>query len=220
MTDTDWALERAYMIESQIRRRGITDERVLEALRSVPRERFVPESLRSRAYADQALRVGFGQTISQPYMVAAMTAAARIGPDDRVLEIGTGSGYQAAVLSFVAAQVYTIERIPELALDARDLLRDLGIGNVCVRVGDGSLGWADNAPFRAILVTAGAPEPPPSLLRQLDPDGGRLIVPVGAHEQQDLVRVERQGTTWTTEHILACRFVPLIGAEGWTEDLS
>ncbi len=218
MDDTDRSLERARMVESQIRRRGITDARVLSALRTVPRDRFVPEALRGQAYSDQALRVGHGQTISQPYVVAAMTAAARVGPEDRVLEIGTGSGYQAAVLSLVAADVYTIERIPELASSAQDLLEELGCRNVRVRVGDGSLGWPEEAPFRAILVTAGAPEPPPSLLGQLDPEGGRLVVPVGGPEQQELVCVEREGTTWLTERLMACRFVLLLGAEGWTRE--
>ncbi len=218
MTSTDWARDRAHMVDTQIRRRGITDPRVIEAMGRVPRERFVPASQRDRAYADQALRVGHGQTISQPFMVAAMTALARLGPHERVLEVGTGSGYQAAVLAQMAREVYSIERIPELASDARALLLELGVGNVQVRVGDGSLGWPERAPFDAIVVTAGAPEPPPSLLRQLDEDGGRLIVPVGEHETQELVCVLREGTTWTTERVIACRFVPLLGAEGWAGD--
>jgi protein-L-isoaspartate(D-aspartate) O-methyltransferase len=161
--------------------------------------------------------MGHGQTISQPFVVAAMTAAARVGPTDRVLEIGTGSGYQAAVLAWLAGEVYTVERIAELATDARSLLAELGIENVHVRLGDGSLGWPEMAPFRAILVTAGAPAPPPSLLRQLEEDGGRLVVPVGQHDEQDLVCLRREGASWITERVMACRFVPLVGAEGWEE---
>ncbi len=215
MNEVDWASERGRMVETQIRRRGITDPRVLEALSRVPRERFVPAVLRDRAYADQALHVAHGQTISQPFVVAAMTAAARIAPEDRVLEIGTGSGYQAAVLAHLAAEVFTVERIPELADAAHALLDELGVTNVSFRVGDGSLGWSEAGPFQAILVTAGAPEPPPSLLRQLDPDGGRLVAPIGEHERQELVCVQREGTSWVNERLMACRFVPLLGAEGW-----
>ncbi len=218
MDHSDEARDRAWMVEMQIRRRGITDPRVLRALSAVPRERFVPERMRARAYADQALAVGHGQTISQPFIVAAMTAAACAVRPERVLEIGTGSGYQAAVLAHLAEQVYSIERIPELASDARSLLAELGIENVHIRVGDGSLGWPDEAPFQAILVTAGAPATPPSLLRQLDEDGGRLVVPVGEYGQQELLCVVRQGTAWTTERMMACRFVPLLGEEGWSED--
>ncbi len=220
MGGNDWGSQRARMVDIQIRRRGITNPRVLDALARVPRERFVPAALQHRAYADRALRVEHGQTISQPYIVAAMTAAARIEPEHRVLEIGTGSGYQAAVLAYLASEVYTIERIPELADRARAVLGELGIDNVYFRVGDGSLGWPEAGPFQAILVTAGAPEPPPSLLRQLDPDGSRLIAPVGEHERQNLVRVERHGTSRTTEYLLACRFVPLVGAEGWSGEES
>jgi len=220
MSEIDWAAERAHMLQVQIRRRGITDPRVLDAMARVPRERFVPAALRSHAYGDHALRVSHGQTISQPFIVAAMTQAAGIGEGDTVLEIGTGSGYQAAILAHLARHVYTIERIYELSEGARPLLRDLALDNVSFRVGDGSVGWPEAAPFAAIVVTAGAPEPPPSLLKQLDPGGGRLVVPIGEHEHQELVCVERQGTSYVTEQLLACRFVPLVGAEGWNGEES
>jgi len=216
MNEIDWASERARMVENQIRRRGITDPLVLEAVSRVPRERFVPAALRARSYADHALHVAHGQTISQPFVVAAMTQAAQIEPEDRVLEIGTGSGYQAAILAQLAAEVFTVERIPDLAEAARATLDELGITNVSFRTGDGSLGWPEAAPFQAILVTAGAPEPPPSLLRQLDPEGGRLIAPIGEHARQELVCIEREGTSWVSEQLMACRFVPLLGAEGWS----
>lgn len=218
MKDPDWARLRTEMVQKQIRRRGVADARVLEALRQVPRERFVPPRVRGRAYTDHALPIGGGQTISQPFMVAVMTEALELGPTDRVLEIGTGSGYQAAVLAELAAEVYTIERIERLADEARSLLDALGYGDVRVRVGDGTAGWPEMAPFDAILVAAGAPAPPPALLDQLSPDGGRLVAPVGDRELQNLVVVERMGTEFTTKRLMACRFVPLVGEEGWNGD--
>jgi len=149
-------------------------------------------------------------------MVAVMTEALGLRGDERALEIGTGSGYQSAVLAELSVEVWTVERVPELAEEAALLLADLGYGNVEVRVGDGSLGLPEAAPFDAILVTAGAPAPPPSLLDQLDPDGGRLVVPVGGHDLQNVLRVTRSGTEFTTDEMTACRFVPLLGAEGWS----
>lgn len=206
------------MVQDQIRRRGVSEPRVLAALERVPRERFVPEPMRRGAYTDHALPIGCGQTISQPFMVAVMTEALRLRPSDRVLEIGTGSGYQAAVLAALAAEVYTIERIRELADRARGLLDELGYGDVRVRVADGSDGWPEKSPFDAILVAAGAPTPPKTLLEQLEPDGGRLVAPVGERDLQTLVLVERSGTSFVTRRLMACRFVPLVGEEGWTED--
>ena len=218
MSDLDWARRRRAMVRDQIRRRGVSDQRVLAALKAVPRERFVPERTRDQAYTDHALGIGCGQTISQPFMVAVMTEALQLTPGERVLEIGTGSGYQAAVLAALADEVHTIERIPELADRARGLLDELGHGDVRIRIGDGCAGWPEAAPFHAILVAAGAPAPPGTLLEQLDPDGGRLVAPVGDRDLQDLVRVRRTGTEFTTERLIACRFVPLVGEEGWNEE--
>ena len=204
------------MVREQIQSRGITDPRVLDALSAVPRERFVAEAVRPRAYSDHALGIAHGQTISQPYMVASMTAALELEPTDRVLEIGTGSGYQCAVLSRLAAEVWSVERIPELADDARALLLDeLECDNVHIRAGDGTLGWPEQAPFDAILVTAAAPAVPPPLLRQLDPAGGRLVAPIGDRYLQRVQIVHRTGTEYVMEEATACRFVPLLGAAGW-----
>ncbi len=206
---------RSLMVEEQLRGRGIRSEAVLEVMGSVPRERFLPPSQEHRAYHDQALPLSQGQTVSQPYMVAIMTEALRLRPSDRVLEIGTGSGYQTAVLSPLAAAVFSVERLPDLAREAEEVLADLGRQNVRVKVGDGTLGWPEEAPFDAILVTAGAPEVPEALRAQLSEDGGRLVIPVGDRMVQELVRVTRTGDECETEEILACRFVPLLGKEGW-----
>lgn len=206
------------MVSTQLRRRGIDDPGVLAALARVPRERFVPSIQIPFACDDRALGIGHGQTISQPYMVALMTQALGVEPDHRVLEIGTGSGYQTAVLAALDAQVYSIERVPELAERARAILADLHIANVQIRAGDGSLGWPEEAPFDRILVTAGAPSVPRPLLDQLDPDNGRLVAPIGPREMQNLVVVERHGTEWVTEKLLECRFVPLLGREAWASD--
>jgi protein-L-isoaspartate(D-aspartate) O-methyltransferase len=209
--------DREQMVATQIEARGITDPLVLEAMRAVPRESFVPASLAKFAYDDGPLPIGKGQTISQPYVVAVMTQAARIKPGERALEIGTGSGYGAAVLSRIAAEVYTVERIGELADSARRRLSALGYANVHVLEGDGSLGWAEHAPYDAILVTAGAPRVPKTLLSQLV-IGGRLIMPVGPGHGQRLVRVTRSDThEYEHEELEAVAFVPLIGAEGLPE---
>lgn len=218
MIDSDRASERAYMVQVQLRDRGVKDARVLAAMGRVPREVFVPPELRSRAYVDHAMAIGHQQTISQPYMVAVMTEALSLSGNERVLEVGTGSGYQCAILAELAREVYSIERIPELAVQAAELLvEDLGYRNVHVRCGDGTLGWPEAAPFQAIIVTAAAPEPPPTLLEQLDPAGGRIAVPVGDQSLQYLVRMQRHGTTFTSERTTACRFVPLLGVEGWKQ---
>jgi protein-L-isoaspartate(D-aspartate) O-methyltransferase len=182
---------------------------------SVPRERFLPPGEEHRAYRDQALPLSHGQTVSQPYMVAIMTEALRLRPSDRVLEVGTGSGYQTAILSPLASEVFSIERIPQLTENARQVLKELGCENVRLRVGDGSVGWPEAAPFDAILVTAGAPHPPDSLKNQLAEEGGRLVIPVGDRYIQELVRITRNGDDFDSEDLLACRFVPLMGDEGW-----
>jgi len=213
-TDDTMARQRAEMVEQQLRRRGIHDERVLAAMASVPRERFVPEDARRRAYEDMALPIAAGQSISQPYMVARMTELLAVQPGDRILEIGTGSGYQAAILATLEAEVVTIERHAELAIAARARLADLGFTDaVEVRVGDGSLG-VPRGRFDGIVVTAGAPQTPRSLRDQLR-DRGRLVVPVGPREIQRLVVVTRDGDTWDERVTDACVFVPLVGAAGW-----
>jgi protein-L-isoaspartate(D-aspartate) O-methyltransferase len=205
------------MVLEQLRARGLADERVLGALADVPRERFVPARRRGEACADQAIEIGHGQTISQPFMVGMMSQLLRVEPGHRVLEVGTGSGYQAAVLSALGAEVWSVERVPELAAEARARLDELGFGDVRVRLRDGSLGWPDGAPFDRIVVTAAAPAVPQPLLEQLHPDGGRLVAPVGPRNLQDLVVVERTGNAWVTEKVLECRFVPLLGSEGWSD---
>jgi protein-L-isoaspartate(D-aspartate) O-methyltransferase len=214
--DDSFEAQRRQMVEGQLRRHGIRAERVLDVMGTVPREAFVPEHLLDRAYADGALPVEHGQSISQPYMVALMTEALELEGRERVLEIGTGTGYQAAILAALCAAVYSVERIPELAEGARQRLAALGITNVEISVGDGTLGWPEHAPFDGIIVTAGAPEAPRPLLEQLA-DGGRLVIPVGDRFAQTLmVYVRRRGTT-SERALCACKFVPLVGACGWPE---
>lgn len=209
---------RKLMVDNQITARGVRDTHVLEAMRAVPRDRFVPEPLGEFAYEDTPLPIEAGQTISQPYIVARMIEAAAIEADDRVLEIGAGSGYAAAVMSRIAAKVYAIERHPELADLARKRMAQLGYANVEIRAGDGTQGWPEAAPFDAILVAAGGPSIPQPLCRQLA-IGGRLVMPVGDADQQKLVQVTRTGQDRYDEHDLGdVRFVPLIGAHGWAED--
>jgi len=204
-------------IDEQLVARGITDVRVLDAMKRVPRDAFVPSESQPAAYADRALPIGCGQTISQPFMVAAMTEALRLTGSERVLEVGTGSGYQAAILSMLAREVITIERQPELAAAARETLAALERTNVTVLAGDGTLGSPAHAPFDAILVAAGAPRVPDALKVQLSPDGGRLVIPVGSSHQQTLHVVTRDGDRFVDTPGVSCVFVPLIGAEGWSE---
>jgi protein-L-isoaspartate(D-aspartate) O-methyltransferase len=205
------------MVARQLRRRGIRDERVLEAMATTPREEFVPGVPTSLAYDDRALPIDAGQTISQPYMVARMTELLRIEPGDRILEIGTGSGYQAAVLARLGARVTTIERLPDLAEAARAKLRELDTDGVDVRVGDGSIGDPDGAPWDGIVVTAAAPAIADPLREQLAA-GARLVIPVGPRHQQDLVVVERRGPNdWQEWSDGAVVFVPLVGEGGWSE---
>ena len=200
---------RLRMVATQIEARGVRDPRVLDAMRRVERHRFVPEALLGEAYADWPLVIGHGQTISQPYIVAVMAEAARLGPGARVLEIGTGSGYQAAVLSLLADEVDTIELVEPLAQQAAARLEALGYGNVHVRAADGYRGWPERAPFDAILLAAAPPEIPPPLLDQLK-EGGRLVAPVG-EGVQDLVVVRRTAAGLSRQTLLAVRFVPMTG---------
>jgi protein-L-isoaspartate(D-aspartate) O-methyltransferase len=202
------------MVEEQLRRRGISDERVLAAMGSVPRELFVPERVRDRAYTDAALPIGGGQTISQPFMVARICEVLALLGEERVLDVGTGSGYQAAVLAELAGEVHTIERIADLAAQAGEALELAGYGHVHIRVGDGSLGLPNEAPFGAIAVAAAAPEVPGSLYEQLEP-GGRLAVPVGGLGGQELQLVVRSPEGPAVLRSVPCRFVPLVGAEGF-----
>lgn len=206
---------RQRMVADHLRRRDISDSRVLAAFATVPRDRFVPEALSPRAYDDAPLPIGAGQTISQPYVVAITAQALQLTGHERVLEIGTGSGYAAAILGMLAREVQTVERIEELATAAAATLHDLGITNVHVHHGDGTLGWEDGAPYEAIAVSAGAPAPPPALLAQLT-IGGRLVVPTGAAEHQRLVRITRRSDIdYSEEDLGDVRFVPLLGAQGW-----
>jgi protein-L-isoaspartate(D-aspartate) O-methyltransferase len=210
----DLAALRARMVERQLRGRGIVDERVLAAMGEAPREAFVPPSLRGRAYDDSALPIEEGQTISQPWIVAAICQALELSGDERVLEVGTGSGYSAYVLSLLAAEVLSIERHEALALAARERLASLSIANVEVLVGDGSRGLPERGPFEAIAVHATAPASPPPLISQLA-EGGRLVVPVRVDDLDLLTRVRRHGARTEAEAIATVRFVPLIGAEGY-----
>jgi protein-L-isoaspartate(D-aspartate) O-methyltransferase len=202
------------MVSEQLERRGISDPRVLEAMATVPREAFTDADHRGQAYKDIPVPIGWGQTISQPYMVALICEAAATRPDDRVLDVGTGSGYQAAVLAELADDVHTIERLPDLAERARERLDAAGYERVQVHVGDGSLGDPEHAPFDAITVAAAAPELPRSLYDQLTP-GGRLVVPVGDRNGQRLEVVVRSPEGPAVSHSVECRFVPLVGAEGY-----
>ncbi len=227
---------RRAMIEMQIERRGVRDARVLDAMRGIPRHAFVPPDLLSQAYEDAPLPIGAGQTISQPYMVAAMTAALKLSGNERVMEVGGGCGYQAAVLSKLGREVVTLEYRAELAAATAKRLAEMGYDNIHVHCGDGTLGLPELAPFDAILVAAGAPAPPPPLLAQLA-DGGRMVIPVGSLENQELQLIERLGPgrlepgrlgpvrmgpgnsrdTFQTTVLDTCRFVPLIGAHGWKD---
>jgi protein-L-isoaspartate(D-aspartate) O-methyltransferase len=206
------------MVATQVRARGVVDPSVLGALETVPRHLFVPRSFRHRSHDDAALPIPAGQTISQPFMVGLMTEALEVYPGLRVLEIGTGTGYQTAVLSTLGARVYTIERIPGLSRSARRRLEALGLDRrVRFRVGDGTVGWPEESPFGGILVTAGAPRVPRGVLATLA-RGGRLVIPVGGHGAQELIRIRRSASGELSEETLCrCAFVPLVGEEGWPD---
>jgi len=211
--------QRVKMVDSQIRSRGVTDERVLKAMGKIPRHLFVDEGLIEQAYNDNPLPIGERQTISQPYIVAVMTEALELKGSEKVLELGTGSGYQAAVLAELAERVFSIERIATLASKARKVLESLGYFNVVIRVGDGTYGWREEAPFDGILVSAGSPDIPVPLVQQLTV-GGRLVIPVGGRYTQTLYRVTRLSENVEdvkTEDLGGCRFVNLIGEHGWKE---
>jgi len=205
------------MVETQILPRGIKDQRVIDAILEVPRERFSNEGLKEQAYNDYPLPIGEGQTISQPYIVALMTESLDLTGNERVLEIGTGSGYQTAILSLLAEKVYTIERVTSLATKARKLFDDVHCSNVIVRIGDGTEGWPDAAPFDAIIVTAASPDIPETLVKQLA-DGGRMIIPVGMEFEQTLMKITKRGGRIMKESLGWCRFVKLIGRYGWSEE--
>ena len=220
--EENFEVARREMVARQIRERGIHSQRVLDAMIDVPRHHFVSHEQASQAYADEPLPIGGGQTISQPFMVAAMAEALSLEGSERVLEVGAGSGYQAAVLSRLAREVIAVESLPALAAAARDRLSHLGYTNVLIEVGDGSMGWPpvnslDGPPaaqYEAILVSAAAPAVPPPLLDQLA-EGGRLLIPVGSSERQELLRIVKRNGRTTQQTLYSCRFVPLLGRYGW-----
>ncbi|MCK9375227.1 MAG: protein-L-isoaspartate(D-aspartate) O-methyltransferase [Syntrophobacterales bacterium] len=216
MTEDNYTVERRLMVDRQIAARGVSDPRVLAAMKKVPRHRFIPSHLWDQAYGDYPLPIGEDQTISQPYIVALMTELLELKETDRVLEIGTGSGYQAAILAELAAQVYTIDRVETLLARAEQLLAALGYTNIHTRVGDGTLGWPEEMPYEAIIVTAGTPQVPRPLTEQLAL-GGRLVVPVGDTWSQTLTCVRKTKDGLKFEYHGGCRFVRLIGKYGWEE---
>ena len=213
----DLEIARRRMVK-QLVSRGINDSRVIEAMQKVPRHLFVEEAMAAQAYSDSSLPIGEKQTISQPYMVGLMTELLQLQGSEKVLELGTGSGYQAALLALLAGRVYTVERIRTLALQARKVLDSIGFLNVNIKIGDGSMGWSEEAPFDAIVVTAGAPEIPQVLIDQLK-EGGRLVIPTGSRSDQTLVRVIKTADGGLVrENVKDCRFVKLVGKQGWNDD--
>lgn len=212
--NSSYVAERRNMVESQLRSRGIHDERVLEAMLHVPRQKFVPQEYQSAAYADHPIPIGESQTISQPFIVAASVQALGLKGNEKMLEVGTGSGYQTAILAMLSGSVYSIERHATLAHEAEATLRDLGFNNVSIVIGDGSNGLAEFAPYDSILVSAAAPRVPQSLINQLS-EGARIVIPVGPPHAQELQLVRMRNGKATVEIIEGCRFVPLIGAEGY-----
>jgi len=214
MKKSSFDVIRENMVNEQLIPRGISDEKVLQAFKRVPRHTFVSNAEIKDAYGDFPLPIGESQTISQPYMVALMTELLDLKKDDKVLEIGAGSGYQAAILAELAKEIYSVERIPDLAESAERILKGLGYESVNIRVGDGTLGWMENAPYNAIIVTAGAPKVPQALLDQLA-EGGRLVLPLGGRYSQMLTIVKKSKGKFETQDVCACVFVPLVGKEGW-----
>jgi protein-L-isoaspartate(D-aspartate) O-methyltransferase len=211
---TDWDAQRQTMVEAQLIPRGISDQRALDAMRTVPRHRFVGAGMETSAYGDHALPIGEGQTISQPYMVALMTQALELTGKEKVLEIGTGSGYQTALLATLAEQVFSVERVESLARRAQKVIEEMGYSNVLVKIGDGTIGWSEYEPYDRIIVTAGAPDVPESLIEQLD-DPGILVIPVGSQGFQELQIVRKSEGVVRVENAGGCVFVPLLGKEGW-----
>ena len=214
VSEDSYSAERQRMVRDQLAAREITDPRVLDVMRAVPRHRFVPPEHLVDAYADRALALDRGQTISQPYIVALMTQSLEVAPEHRVLEVGTGSGYQTAILARLARRVYTIERIDALSTAARATIGLPWTRNITFRVGDGTLGWPDGGPFDRIIVTAGAPAVPDALVEQLV-EGGRLVIPVGPGDRQTLMLVYRHGDRIEEQKLVPCRFIKLIGQAGW-----
>lgn len=212
----DYRLARDRMVKNHLIPRGISDRRVLEVMGKVHRHRFVEEALRGEAYNDHPLPIGNSQTISQPYIVALMTQALDLTGKEKTLEIGTGSGYQTAILSQLSAEVYTVERIQPLLDKARRVLEDLGYTNIYYKASDGTLGWEENAPYDAIIVTAGAPKVPEPLLEQLSEEG-RVVIPVGDRYTQELIKVTKKTGAFTRKGLGGCRFVDLVGTHGWKE---
>jgi len=210
---------REKMVHEQIERRGIKDSRVIEVMKKVERHKFVDEGLQDRAYRDSPLPIGQSQTISQPYIVALMTEKLELKGDENVLEIGTGSGYQAAILAELCKKVFSIERDPFLAKRARKTLDELGYNNIVIKVNDGTLGWKEFAPYDGIIVTAGAPMVPHNLLGQLR-ENGKIVIPVGDMHTQRLCIVTKKRGRYSTEEVCNCAFVPLIGVNGWSDELS
>jgi protein-L-isoaspartate(D-aspartate) O-methyltransferase len=208
--------ERLRMVRDQVEARGVEDRRVLDAMREIPRHLFVPDEFGVAAYHDRPLPIGSGQTISQPYIVGLMTSLLELKQNDKVLEIGAGSGYQAAILSKLARTVVTVELLPEIATKAKDLMQHLGIFNVKVVAGDGTLGYPPDAPYNGIIITAASPDIPPPLIDQLA-DKGRLVAPVGSRDLQQLVRIRKQGDLISRETFGGVVFVPLLGCHGWQE---
>lgn len=217
MNNNNYTRAREKMVETQIKGRGITDQRIISAFLKVPRHRFVEDALADQSYSDFPLPIGLGQTISQPYIVALMAQVLELKEADKVLEIGTGSGYAAAILAEIVKEVYTIERIPKLLNRASKLIYELEYGNVKFRAGDGTLGWADAAPFDAIMVSAGANKVPPNYVKQLA-EGGRIVIPVGGDFYQDLLLVRKKEGKIVEDNLGGCRFVRLVGKEGWATE--
>ena len=217
MTNTiDYHLAREKMVKNQLMPRGINDPRVLEVMGKIPRDRFVAEAVLGEAYNDHPLPIGHKQTISQPYIVALMTQALELTGEENTLEIGTGSGYQTAILAGLSEKVYTIERVRPLLVKARNILAELGYNNIMFKAFDGTLGWKEYEPYDAIMVTAGAPKTPQPLLDQLA-EGGRLVIPVGNKFSQELIKVTKKKGTFIQKNLGGCRFVDLVGVHGWKD---
>lgn len=215
-TQIDYRLARQKMVKNQLMQRGIKDPGVLEAMEKIPRDRFVEEALVGEAYNDHPLPIGYKQTISQPYIVALMTEALELDSEDNTLEIGTGSGYQTAILAELSKKVYTIERIRPLLVKARNTLAELGYNNILFKAFDGTLGWKEYEPYDAVMVTAGAPKIPQPLLDQLS-ENGRLVIPVGNKFSQELIKVTRKKGNYLQKNLGGCRFVDLVGVHGWKD---